>query len=420
MERPKISEWQSHLEETRRIHEAAGLKYPRPKILCPECNTEGVIKWGSKMSTHFAHDSDTKRECKNQEESYIHKESKRRLCEFLNGGGVCKFSHSCFDKLLELPVGLTYRCEFRVNEGNSIFDIAGLNKQDCATVCIEIKNTHKTNNVEDRNKITWFEVEALQVLGELRESVDVKEITLRDIKTGSCCENKSKQMLNAEPTRLVDRMKARRDSMQDSSKSQVETSKVVKLSRAELHQMGTRLGYTFIMRLEKCEIVRKIATNQSFNYFEMGWYLTTELEGNKFGIMKDFVAHQQCLLCAKKWETSTGKPYCMTCWKTIKVCNDRDQPFVYASKHLDKEQSIRQEIRGKLRWLDDIHEESYIGCPCYFCKKTDRTSDMDPYVWWFGSKKPVCWECFDLRCEQDGLYDLEIGARSIRNWSKKH
>lgn len=184
----KSSAWQTHIERLRDEHDAKvktgdlTQKDTKPWIECPECGVKGTIRRGKKLGTYFTHKFDTQAICENQDQWYLHKEARRRLCEFLNAGGICNFSSEGVDEIGSLPTGLTYRTQFKVNGLDSDFDIAGLNEEGVVMACIDLKSNCKPEIFTDRSAFTWFVVEVSQVLRKLNNSKRVIEITLKDVK----------------------------------------------------------------------------------------------------------------------------------------------------------------------------------------------------------------------------------------------
>ncbi len=74
-------------------HESRGLTYPRPRVSCPRCSNQLVLKWGPEKRLHFAHLSgdNINRECDgiargSNGESFEHSTAKWILCDYLNSG----------------------------------------------------------------------------------------------------------------------------------------------------------------------------------------------------------------------------------------------------------------------------------------------------------------------------------------------
>lgn len=183
----KLSAWQTHIERLRDEHDAkvktAELtkKDTKPWIDCPECGVKGSVKRDKKLRTYFTHKAYAEAKCENQDQWYLHREAGKRLCEFLNGGGICNFSSQIKTDVDNLPPGLTFQTQFKIDAYPS-YDIAGLNAEGQVVACIELQSNCKSEPDGDRSALKWFQVESTQVLRKLNNSKRVTEITLRDVK----------------------------------------------------------------------------------------------------------------------------------------------------------------------------------------------------------------------------------------------
>jgi len=363
------------LEKLKDRHEESGRKFPRPTITCPDCQGILILCWGEKRDLYVKHKTHTG--CKGGGgEGYLHAFAKQQLREYLDAGNTCTFTHACGEKKVEIasPAGLKWQAEVQL--GKSRADIGGLNSNGEMVFCIEIKNTHKTDKVEDRNKIQWVEVEAVEVLGNVDRRDGPTHISLRDISDlKPCCILKTK-LLSRE-----------------------------KLTRDQCMTFAKKLGYYHDEKTPRAEIVRQVSVRNDRRCVSqrVGWMLIEyeEDEPIPYAIWKDFMKYQQCLHCCKTCETEILKPYCFSCYKKV-VRSEVREIYITISKE------TQNVLRSKLNWLDQVLGESYPDVPCHFCRKVERTQMLAPYISWFGKKKPICYECFDARLEQDGVYNIKL------------
>lgn len=411
-------------------HKKQERPYPRPIIDCPECSEKAIICWGEKIIEPYLRHS-SKRKCKPSPESWQHKEAKTRLCKFLNEGGVCRFAHSCPEgrKVIDLPSQISYSEE--VKFGNSRLDIGGTNAEGKVLVNIEILRTHKTTNVEDRNTILWVEIEAVEVLDLLDVDPKPERIQLKDKGTKPCCyakpiavssegmENMSDQSVQAiiTPQRnsySLDDFSSRERLVRIPSPSERNSTRELPegfpFPTEEIREkLAMRLGYMKRIVPHRAKIVHRLVVKGRVVRFKEEWF-TVIADRPPVYVWEEFLEYQRCLYCGDPWKTDWYKPYCRDCYTSIK--NEE----VNYKDLLEIPNSLKQELRRKLSWLDYIENDSNVGSPCDLCRKTERTDGLPSYVWWFGKKKCLCWECFDQRLEKDKVYDiLDIAIRALEN-----
>lgn len=152
---------------------------------CPECESDVILRKGTKNRIHFAHkkESDCKY-CEHPSESEIHKEGKRVIKMLLekNELNICKECQECgekeFVKIPEYAKEKTVKLEHsfnydiyneEINENGvlRIADVAYLNSNKEIIWICEILNTHKTKE-EDRPE-PWNEIEAKELLKKVKK-----------------------------------------------------------------------------------------------------------------------------------------------------------------------------------------------------------------------------------------------------------
>jgi hypothetical protein len=111
--------------------------------------------------------------------------------------------------------------------------------------------------------------------------------------------------------------------------------------------------------------------------------------------------------CCKSHDVSYKKPYCGKCYYQI-----ADEKLDTSEKEYVSD-DLKMELRQRMRWLSQIPGNGSVnGSVCCLCKSfldvVAKEMSTDPYVWWFGEHKSLCYSCLDKRLEADGVYDVEL------------
>lgn len=113
-----------------------------------------------------------------------------------------------------------------------------------------------------------------------------------------------------------------------------------------------------------------------------------------------FLCREKCLRCNRQYNSSKGKPYCLSCFKFIKSDENYEPTYIEISY------TMKKKLRKLFRWLNDIPGNWSYGCPCHFCGEKYMNSEDEKYfsidtnyvnghVWWFGDKKRCCTICLE-------------------------
>jgi hypothetical protein len=187
-------------------------KYPRPKILCNDCNSYKILCWGDKIKPYLRHIKNSN--CYNNHfgMSEEHEFAQDLLVEYLNNGHKLIFQKKCYccnnitipfninnyikeytykiDNA-ETNIKLSYRRLYssKIINRNTFcrYDIAGLN-HNIPLFGIEIYYTHRAENSNIRNNLPWVELNALEIIFKLDIDKYEETIILEDI---SCENNKN-------------------------------------------------------------------------------------------------------------------------------------------------------------------------------------------------------------------------------------
>jgi Competence protein CoiA-like family len=181
-----------------------GNSYPRPTITCRDCGEELELRFGEIVDAYWAHHKNPESRCpftgKKHPESKEHKNAKKELVEFLNGGGKVLIPFTCrkcdFKKIIQIDnmaetEFISERYEHRVGEKRYCFwDIAKVEIRTGRVIYgIEIEHTHQTSNIEARRHVDWNEFKATEVLANLKKITPKKTIELHELHKDNVCEN---------------------------------------------------------------------------------------------------------------------------------------------------------------------------------------------------------------------------------------
>ena len=166
-------------------HDALGLiplrfagargEWPRPRIPCPTCGDEMVLKWGSKRRPHFSHlpkKLGATRKCSGGGEDLKHNLAKEGLAQYLRQLGPLRFFSHCqlcaakWEPGSVWPRQRTVETEHRLPNGG-VADIAVWVRNETKVV-IEVFNTHRTATIDSESARSrpepWYEVRVDDVL----------------------------------------------------------------------------------------------------------------------------------------------------------------------------------------------------------------------------------------------------------------
>ena len=387
------------LEEIKNEHEKIGLSYPRPIIPCDECGMDLIVCFGPEIKTPYLRHK-VHQYHKPSAESWEHKQGKKLIVEYLNEGGKCVFIHKCNQKLVELPVGLTFEDE--VTFENSRLDVVGRDSSGEIVACIEILHTSKTINVADRDKLIWVEITASDVIQQLYREERALMITFRDVSNQPCCNPRNDSFSIASPN-TVEPSRLSPYKLQSEEERPIHSESIDDLT---IWRFSEDLGYEVSTHLAECYI----SAAMKGNYKSVCNLVIEPIK--KCFCKRDscslcmlwtiFLRAQRCLHCSKPYSTTFMKPYCVKCYSGVK----RGQfDSVY---HCSVSDDQKEELRRRMSWISKLPGGSEYGSPCALCKKTERTQGTNPYVWWFGDKKCLCVECLDKRLDADNIYDLDL------------
>lgn len=339
-------------------------------LMCPECEKELILRWSKTDQPVIKHKVKSRVEHKLPEETLIHLFARKSLCEFLNDGGKCSFTHKCVRTQESVASRLIYEEDISINSKYSKLDIAGTNIEGRVVFCIEIRNKDKIIDPDERKTLTWFEVDAIDVLRWLRRVVS-GSIVLENLRQMQCC------------IRYAFTPEIRHDF----------AIKLGCFRRTDTHR--AYVIHQLVIKSDcKCNL-----------YFEE-WmlpnaYVPTPGSTPPTEIWNEFIKYQQCLYCEVAYKSSMLKPYCPKCLEYVE-----DGCIYMDICEITKDtQSI---LRSYLSWLCKIPNASKPGLACHFCKKTERTMGHPQSIWWFGDMKNLCWECFDQKLEKDGVYNIKL------------
>lgn len=320
-----------------------------------------------KVKAHFRHakgSNCTKSKEGGEGESDAHKQAKELLVTFLNNNGelsivkVCKWCARKFRYCNGYALGEDYIAQEEFSLGNSVLDVACYHKENKGVnLCIEVKNTHTTTNIEDRDTIQWYEVDCGEILKNVTEAKK-NRVMLTDIREFVCNDVKCKADYNLDELALI------------LGYAQKET----KSKNRELYEMA------WLGRKE-----------ETLFYSIKSKRYASNLEWNKF------IKLDKCLFCAETYRACRGFPYCKSCYYEIKT--------------KDGEKTSRSLLepgqRGKLirmfDWLRKLpHNDDCVNCD-------DECSN----TWWFpedhkkeareGYERGLCQSCFDQECEKRNM-----------------
>lgn len=124
-------------------------------------------------------------------EGILHKLAKYLLVDFLNNNGELVATNQCIYCPYIYKETFSGEAKEEVSIGNSRVDVAIFREEEIISL-VEVFDTHRTVNTEERNKYPWCEVSA-QSLIEVLDVVDVpKKIELKNMLKIHCndCEKK--------------------------------------------------------------------------------------------------------------------------------------------------------------------------------------------------------------------------------------
>lgn len=168
-----------------------GNRYPRPTLPCTECGGTLVLCYGEKVQPYMRNKTSNKN-CKGGSgEGILHRLAKQLLVDFLNENGELVTTSQCIYCPYIYKETFSGEAKEEVSIGNSRADVAIFHEGEIVSL-VEIFDTHRTVNTEERNKYPWREVSA-QSLIEVLDVLEVpKKIELKNMLKIHCndCEKK--------------------------------------------------------------------------------------------------------------------------------------------------------------------------------------------------------------------------------------
>lgn len=151
-----------------------GNRYPRPTLPCKECGGTLVLCYGEKVQPYMRHKYNNKN-CKGGSgEGILHRLAKSLVVDFLNNNGELVTTNRCMYCPHIYEDTFSGEAKEEVSIGNSRVDVAIFHEGEIVSI-VEVFDTHRTINVEERNKYSWCEVSAQSLI----EALDVVEVPSR-------------------------------------------------------------------------------------------------------------------------------------------------------------------------------------------------------------------------------------------------
>ena len=327
-------------------------RYPRPRIPCPDCKQELVLRWGDFRKLHLAHLPGSRGNCPGTGESAKHQLAKQVLCEHLNAGGevlVARTCSQCEHRTTTLSVKLSdlqqevAREEIPLENGGRA-DVALMSTITGNILAVlEVLVGHATS--ESQRDGSWFELDANEIL----DAWDRK--------------NDQQQQQDPKPWKLTE---------------QRETL----CGCPSLFDFARDLGYVYPDFRSNCHDFERKLRKASLNDPKIKWHWATESQNwGPQGVWDAFSRRSRCLKCEKSHQTSKGKPYCFSCWRLIR--DEEDE--VCIERKLEVSPDEKRALRSELRWLDAV--PSAAQTPCVGCSEPGFSP-----VFFFG-KKSICFPC---------------------------
>lgn len=386
-------------------HAKIKLPYPRPTITCSQCKSDLIPCVGKKIKPYLRHKHKSDHEP--VAESWEHKRAKNLIVEYLNGGGKCLFKHACQEGeiLVESVIGFRYHEEVKFLD--SILDVAAVDGLGQVVFNIEIKHTHLTTNIKDRRTMPWVEVIADQVITELERPERNQVVSFKNIASCSLCSS-SRIII----PRTIDNQNLPITPIPPVQPLTVHVSSLPKPGECfNEDEMPYRLGY--IKNRLVCEVtvaamkgIFKYVNGGDFllrSYLNCRCYLTGTCDYCE--AWDEFLSYRLCLCCmGKHSDVSYGRPYCIKCYKRIQHEN------LSFDKHIGKfdKMKLKTYLRNAMSWISSVSGGAESDSRCDYCynvlSNVAETYKAEPYVWWFGDKKRLCWDCLDAKLSSDGVY----------------
>ena len=369
-----VLHYQHRMEAIRDNHIVKGLTYPRPSMLCPNCNKDGILCWGEAMRLHLRHAVENGCSDYNPSgESLEHAKAKELLKTYLvNGGKVLARSKCYLCKTMKSPNYFMKNeseivLEYKYN--GIVFDLACV-IGNTVIFGAEICETHKTSTVSERSDVSWFEINASQIIAFLDSKDPPKHLYLSDLRDDvwTKCDN-------------------------------CQTAKTYTMD-----ELAKELGYKQVYSPYPTES-RKLL-DHCWGYYNVMESWSVRGKADRM-LWSHFLAEKKCMKCLKRHDTAKFKTFCDKCFGDIK-----EEPN-YEIKVLVADQE-RDRCRKLFSWLYNIPGGWTIGEKCHGCKRNYTSADdnnLFPKFWeprndyvkcytkWGKEKRKCCTVCLQERYE---------------------
>jgi hypothetical protein len=158
---------------------------PRPQIICSTCNSPITMSWHPTTKQPFwVHNNKKCLIDATKGETLAHNFAKLLLVYSLSTGLKINLQQLCPSipsKHYYLQPDQDVVAEWAYSK-RAIFDVGCYGPNPDQQFAIEVFNTHKTDNIDSRLGVDWFEVDAYEVLNQLDQRHRPQEITLKNIR----------------------------------------------------------------------------------------------------------------------------------------------------------------------------------------------------------------------------------------------
>lgn len=366
----------------------SGKLYPRPILNCDKCLEEVILCWGDLRNPYLRHLNKKKHDHKPCIESFEHKISKELLINHFTENLTKEydnfFLHYCNNQKIFLPKECV---EFKpeVKFENIIFDIGCFDSQKNLIFGIEIYKTHKSDNIDVRNKINWVEISSSNIL----KYFSGKTSYLKDLSVKECC----KKYLTYDIEQIAVILNF------------LEYKKAKNIDCIlNIDQFGYYQSYKIWKFIEceydlnKAEIDILNAKNNVNNKKENDVNECLKKNINK-NLLRELKYRNKCLKCKKKHNFNISTPYCKKCTEII-----HKNPIEIIKNNV---KDIKHEIKNKLFWIKNIPDSTICSTNnnkdyCFKCNKNHIMVSFKNYYNIYYKK--ICYDCLDKEIEKRGIY----------------
>lgn len=361
-------------------------------LICEDCKCELIPKLGNILEHHFAHKSDYVT-CSSNGESLEHRYAKEQLCKFLNEKGIILSLLRCCNTITKILIGEKYKAivEKQIIDGRADIGIVSIISNEVVYV-IEIMKTNKT----EKRYNCWSEFKAIEVIEQLSKKENT--ICLNNIKHCPCYEDK----LIAEKKRIEEineknQIEEKRRINEINERKLIEQKNIQEI-KTEMLKIAKDLGYLGMTNTwdDQSRRITILSLTNPVYQFDEKWYIRLGHRSSDWYKLADyFVSKRRCLKCLISHNTEKYKPYCDSCYITIR--ND-DKERNYKEISLDKNK-IRK-IKSYFSWINDIPQSNTPKGICIGCHKQVN------FIWFYGNRS-ICINCVKIRHHREypfGIY----------------